>query len=256
MNKLIEWFKRLFGKKPVPVVVPVPPTPQPTFVADFTSGQIDPMVWTVSAWGAPGGKEGHQSAFTPDHAFIERGVLCLALTQTKSPEGVILSFGAELATIEQFSYGTYEWVMRASSTAGTPDQVGTPVSGTVTGCFLYRPQAETEIDVEVEGGSRSDLTQFTSWVGESNPPQTTPVTSSSGKPHERFFTYTVTWMPNKIEFRRDGVLVATHTKVVPSQKARVMMNHWGTDSQDWGGTATLNTSRYMWIKSFKYTPLS
>lgn len=63
-------------------------------------------------------------------------------------------------------------------------------------------------------------------------------------------------MPNKIEFRRDGVLVATHTKVVPSQKARVMMNHWGTDSQDWGGTATLNTSRYMWIKSFKYTPLS
>lgn len=257
MRKLIEWVKNLFRKKPPVTPTPVPtPTVAPTFVADFTSGNIDPAVWRTSTWTAPGNGPTNVGSFTDDHAFVENGVLCLALTQTKQPDGKILSLGAELATLEEFSYGTYEFVVRASSTAGTPNQAGVPVSGSITGCFVYRDHAATEIDVEVEGGERCRLSQFTSWVGESNPNQTTPVSPSTALPHEQFFKYTFNWMPSKIEFYRDDVLVATHTKVVPSLPGKVMLNHWGTDNVNWGGLATLNMTRYMWVKSFKYWPLS
>jgi beta-glucanase (GH16 family) len=264
MKKLLEWIKGLFGKKkpPTPAPTPVPaPVPAPTFVADFTSGKIDPAVWRVSTWTAPGNNDSNTGRFSAEHAFVENGVLCLALTQTKQPDGKILSLGAELATLKEFSYGTYEFVARASSTAGTPNQAGMPVSGSITGCFVYRDLAATELDVEVEGNERSSLTQFTTWVGESNPNQTTavqPLILGAGgwMPHEGFFKYTIKWMPNKVEFYRDDVLVATHTMVVPSLPGKVMLNHWGTDNANWGGLATVNTTRYMWVKSFKYTPLS
>jgi beta-glucanase (GH16 family) len=248
----MDWIKNLFGKKPKPPA----PAPAPSFVADFTSGKIDPAVWNVSTWTAPGANASHKGNFAADHAFVENGVLCLALSQTKDAAGVVQSLGAELTSLKQFSYGTFEWVCRASSTAGTPNQAGVPVSGSITGCFLYRSQASTEIDVEVEGGVRRNLTQFTSWVGEANPNQTTQVSPTGQQPHETFFTYTFKWMPGKIEFYRDNVLVATHTKVVPSLPAAAMMNHWGTNDPNWGGPATLNSTRYMWVKSFKYTPLS
>lgn len=180
----------------------------------------------------------------------------MALTQTRQTDGTILSTGGELATLQQFQYGTFEWVVRASSTAGTPGQAGVPASGAITGCFVYRSGAETEIDVEVESNERSNLTQFTSWVGESKPNQTTQVSPGAWLPHEGYFTYTVKWMPGKVEFYRDKVLVATHKNVVPSLPAAVMINHWGTNSRDWGGVASPNVTRYMWVKSFKYTPLS
>lgn len=256
MKKLLEWLKKLFGKKPTPVPAPAPtPTPAPTFVADFSSGKIDPAVWTVSTWTAPGGNPIHKGRFDAKHAFVQDDVLCLMLTQSKDSSGVVESVGAELASVKQFSYGTYEWVVRASSTASTPTQSGSPVSGSITGCFVYRSQAETEIDVEVEGNERHHLTQYTSWVGESKPNQSTPIMPSSGKPHERFFKYAFKWLPGKIEFYRDGVLVATHTQVVPVLPAAVMINHWGTNNANWGGLATPGTTRYMWVKSFSYTPL-
>lgn len=253
MSNLLTWFINLFRKKK-----PVPPTPvpAPTFTADFLSGTIDPAVWTVSTWTAPGGNASNIAQFAGDHAVVKDGMLCLVLTQTKTPEGKILSLGSEITSVKQFSYGTFEWVCRASSTASTPALQGTPASGSITGCFLYRDHATTEIDVEVEGGARSALTQFTSWVGETNPNQTTQVGNAGSMPHDTFFVYTVKWMPGKVEFYRDNVLVATHTTVVPSLPAAVMMNHWGTDHDNWGGLATPGVTRFMWIKSFKYTPLS
>lgn len=256
MRKLLDWLKGLFGKKKPPAPAPAPaPTPVPTFVADFSTGTLNLNDWVVSTWTAPGNNATNKGVFSAEHVFFDGGALCFALTQVKQPDGTFLSTGSEIATKRQFQYGTFEWVMRASSTAGTPTQAGSVASGAISGCFVYRTAAQTEIDVEVESNERSNLTQFTSWVGESNPNQTTAVSQTTWEPHEAFFTYKIKWMPGKIEFYRDNVLVATHTKVVPTLAAAVMINHWGTNNPNWGGVASPNVTRYMWVKSFKYTPL-
>lgn len=278
MMKMIKrLLNKLFGKnKEVKVEVPVVPTPgivhvpepvpvvadpsvpkkEPTFVEDFSSGKLDPAKWTVSTWTAPGGSATHKGTFLAKNVSIVDGILCLKLTQAAMSYGVS-SKGGEIATVEKFHYGTFEWEVKASSNATTVAQVGTPVSGSITGCFIYLDGAKTEIDFEVEGGTRNRMTQLTSWVGESNPNEHTdvfPVTN--GKlPHEDFFKYKFVWMPGKIEFYRDDILIGTHTKVVPTEPASVMINHWGTDNVDWGGKATVGVERTMWVKNFKYTPL-
>jgi beta-glucanase (GH16 family) len=73
--------------------------------------------------------------------------------------------------------------------------------------------------------------------------------------HTDFHKYAFIWSPGKIEFYRDDILVATHTKVVPSEPAPFLFNHWGTNNVNWGGLATPGVERSMWVKSFKFTPL-
>jgi len=243
---------------PAPAPAPLPPVvvKEPTFVEDFSSGKLDPAKWVVSTWTAPGGSATHKGTFLAKNVSIVDGILCLKLNQAAMSYGVS-SKGAEIATVDSFQYGTFEWVARASSTATTADGPGTPVSGSITGCFIYLDGAKTEIDFEVEGGIRNRATQLTSWVGESNPNEHTDVAPASNDdlPHQGFHSYKFVWMPGKIEFYRDNALIGTHTKVVPTEAAKVMINHWGTDNEDWGGKATIAVERTMWVKSFKYTPL-
>lgn len=247
----MNWFRKLFcRKKPAPL-----PIGAPLFEDNFLS--LDTTKWTVSTWQAPGTSATNKGSFSKDHVFIKDGMLCLKLTQRNLPDGTTVSIGGEIALNQQFGYGTYTWVVRASSTAAASGDVGIPTSGSITGCFIYRTGALTEIDVEVEGNERSLLTQFTSWIGESKPNQTTTATppGSGTFPHEEFFTYSYRWNPGKIEFFRDGVLVATHTGVVPSMAATPMINHWGTNNANWGGLATPNVDRYMYVKKFSFTPM-
>jgi hypothetical protein len=45
-----------------------------------------------------------------------------------------------------------------------------------------------------------------------------------------------------------------HTGVVPQTPAFAMINHWGTNSTGWGGLATPNITRYMFVRSFSFVP--
>lgn len=269
MMKMIKRFlDKLFGKKPVPAPVPAPtpaPTPvpapappvvkNPTFVEDFSSGKLDPAKWVVSTWTSPMSTATHKGTFLAKNVSIVDGVLCLALTQSKMSYG-IASKGAEIATVEKFGYGTYEYSVKASSTAATPGALGEPVSGSITGCFNYLPASATEIDIEVEGNERNRTTQLTTWINETKPNEHTNVAPAGNVlPHQAFFDYKVIWAPGKIEFYRNNVLIGTHTKVVPTDAAPFMFNHWGTNGPDWGGLATPDVTRYMWVKNFTYTPL-
>jgi len=261
--KFMDWFKSLFKKNrtapapaptpaPAPAPVPAPVTKAPTFVETFQN--LDN--WIVSTWEAPGANASHSGTFVASNVTCGPDGLRLALTQTK-PGSTVLSVGGEVASKQKFGYGRYEFVVRASSTGATAYADGSPVSGSITGCFNYTNASQTEIDIEVEGNERSRTTQCTTWVGENNPNQHTDVTppSSVGLPHMRFFKYAFVWSPGKVEFYRDDALIATHTKVVPSAPAPMMFNHWGTNSVNWGGLATLDVTRYMYVKSFTFTPL-
>jgi len=255
MKKIKELWNRLFGIKSSPVPAPAPIAKTPTFVDNFSS--LDPTKWQVSTWTAPGANPTHKGVFSADHVYIQDGMLCLKLSQFLNADGTFSSVGGEIATLQKFGYGTYEFVVRASSTSSTSIGQGKPVSGSITGCFNYLPNSETEIDVEVEGGVRSSWTQFTSWISESKPNQTQTLTSVSAAetPEAEFFTYKFVWSRGSIVFYRDNMVVATFTSVVPTQPAPFLFNHWGTNNPLWGGPATPGQDRYMWIKSFSFTPL-
>jgi hypothetical protein len=50
--------------------------------------------------------------------------------------------------------------------------------------------------------------------------------------------------------------VATHTRNVPSTPAHIMISHWGTNNDKWGGPATLNVPRYLYVRKVSYTPMA
>jgi len=179
-----------------------------------------------------------------------QGMLCLVLKQTKNANGSWSSVGGEVQCKKLMGYGTYEFEVRASSTAATPTASGSPVSGSITGCFHYINDSQTEIDYEVEGNSRFNLMQLTNW-------STTKLQQSSQipmnpTPEQGFNKYKFVWSPGKINWYINDVLVKTHAMNVPSTPAYMMFNHWGTNDPGWGGPAHEGT-RYMWVKNFTFT---
>jgi beta-glucanase (GH16 family) len=162
------------------------------------------------------------------------------------------SVGAEIRSKQLFGYGTYVWVARAASTSATPNGSGAAVSGSVTDVFNYMDNSQTEIDFEYEGQLPSTL-EMTNYSGESNSQtSSTTVPDAAGSFHE----YKFIWSAAKIEFYVDGTLVSTHTQHVPSAPAAALINLWGTNSKSFGGVATGGVTRYLYVSSFSFTPLS
>jgi len=67
--------------------------PKPTFEAHFDTGVLDPKVWLVSDWRAPGG-----GVFRPANIDLSQGLLRISLTQTEESDGSIDSVGGEIQT--------------------------------------------------------------------------------------------------------------------------------------------------------------
>jgi beta-glucanase (GH16 family) len=68
--------------------------------------------------------------------------------------------------------------------------------------------------------------------------------------------FVIVWNPKKVEWSIDGRVVATHITNIPQKKAHFAFNCWGTNSPNWGGTATVNHQRQMTVSSFQFTPLT
>ena len=224
-----------------------------TFREDFSEG-LAPERWKVSTWTAPRSSPINAAIFSASHVDVKDGVLRLKLTQVRNPNGSITSVGGEVMTTQRFGFGTYTLVMRASSDSPAPDLAGTAHSGSITGAGVYLNLSETEIDIEVEGlSARSALTQLTTWSDEQTSQQTKVKRGSS--PHLDFHEYKMVWAPKAVRFFRDDELIAVHEKIVPTKPAQFLLNHWGTNDLKWGGTATTGVERFVYIKSFSFTPL-
>ena len=89
-----------------------------TFFDDFSKGKLDTSKWIVSNWSAPGGGK-----FVPSYLDFSSGMLRIKVTQTYTSTGGISSVGGELQSKTTLGFGTYEWVIRASSTSSTPRAV-------------------------------------------------------------------------------------------------------------------------------------
>ena len=221
-----------------------------TFSDSFNTGRLDTTKWLASNEPAPGNISGvNYGSFVPSNVDLSTGTLRLKLTQQQGTYGV-MSVGGQLQSLTTFGYGTYEWVMRASSTSPTPSGAGSVVSGQVSAGFSFVNNSQTEIDFEVEG-QHPNTVSMTNWIS------TTQNQNSSvflASPHAGFHHYKFVWAPGRIDYYIDGALVSTHTSDVPSAPAYIMINHWGTNSTGWGGLATLGVVRYLYVSSFSYTP--
>lgn len=195
-------------------------------------------VWKISNSGAPGRTANHQGLFRPENVNDSPTGIVLTLNQTKTDHG-IASNGAEIVSQNFFGFGTFEF------TADMP--MG--ISGTVSAGFLYLPKSETEIDVEQQGSHRGRF-DLTNWISESSKTSSN-VTGFAAGPHK----FVIVWN-RKVEWRIDGRVVATHITNTPQKKAHFIFNCWGTNSPNWGGTATVNHQRQMTVSSFQFTPLT
>ncbi len=235
---------------------------------DFSGPGLAKKMWVVSSGQAPGHIVNfHIGYYDPSHVkFVSAGsssYLQLLLTQEIGPvdsnlSGVI-SRGALVYTRNKYGYGTYEWRMRMSSTATTPSGIGNSTSGSVSAGFVYVNNSQTEIDFEFSGRD-PDTLYMVNWL---NPnPQSDP--TGANETYDARYPFTVStafhdykfvWQPGRIEFFVDGASKAVHTTNVPSAPANFMINHWGTDSGNWGGSATVGISRYFYIDWVRFTPL-
>jgi beta-glucanase (GH16 family) len=230
------------------------------FYDDFSRGELDPAKWKVSQWRAPGTLAGRNlGMFTPAALDFSQGMLRIAVTQTLRPDGVVMSTGGEIQSREAFGYGTYAFVMRLASTSPTPYGGGEVVSGGDSGAFTFINNSESELDIEFLGDAPGSL-WLTNWVNSANNQKEV---KPSRYEQERipapgladgFHEYAMEWTPNRVVWRIAGKVVGIHTRNVPSTPAHIMISHWGTNNEKWGGRATLGIARYLYVRKVQFTP--
>ncbi len=222
---------------------------------DFTGSTLDLSRWIVMNGQAPGAiADNHIGYFQPDRVSLSNSYLVLLLTQENgqvgtNPNGVI-SRGGGIHTTQTYGYGTYQWRMRMSSTAGSPLDAGNAVSGSVSAGFIYVNNSQTEIDFELSGQTPNTLF-MTDWHGINN---STTVSVPLYGISSDFHTYKFVWTRGKITYYVDDVVQATVTTNVPTAPAYFMISHWGSNSTNWGGLATIGVSRYFYIDWASYSP--
>jgi endo-1,3-1,4-beta-glycanase ExoK len=221
---------------------------------------FDTSRWTAVDGGAPGSSSVNTGVYESGNVtLLQPGVLRLTLTQVANGSGVT-SYGALIQSKQVCGYGTYSWTMKMSSDSLCWDSscVGNAWPGSVSAGFIYVNNSQTEIDFEFQGQDPAAI-YLVNWLN-TNPKldptgraetytRYTPFSAIDGQ-----HTYSFVWTKSKIAYYIDGKFVVNHTTNVPSAPAYFMINHWGTNSTGWGGTATPGVTRDMYVTSASYTP--
>jgi endo-1,3-1,4-beta-glycanase ExoK len=215
--------------------------------------------WRIATWQSPDSKPGlNHGTYVPENVDFVDGVLRLKVDQTPGPDGVI-SKGAAVWTRAKYGYGTYEFVMRMASESPTPNGPGKSHSGTISSAFLYFQNSETEMDIEFLGNKNSIWAS--NWHNlnlNTQPGYTADVRTTdevrNASLSSQFHDYKLVWEPGSVKWYIDGVLVANHHTNVPVAPAYIILQIRGTNSDQWGGKATLNVTRYAYIKSIRFYP--
>lgn len=222
-----------------------------TFCDTFNEGTLDTTKWQTNAF-TQNNYAGAGSNFTSTGANCDltTGMLRSTLTQPTAS----ISTGCELQSKLSFGYGTYTWSIRASTTSTTPLGAGTTQSGQIsTGFIIDGGTSITEIDSpEIEGQFPKQI-EFTNWKNGANTGAL--LVQAAFNPQDAFHTYGFIWSPGKVQYFIDGVLVGTHTDVdVPNGATPgfVLISHYGTNSTNFGGLATVGVTRFQYCNLFRY----
>lgn len=246
-------LRTLFGSTPAPK----PGAKNVTFQTNF-SGGFDASKWKIAEWQSADTIVGvNKGVYDKNHFDFAPGFLRIWIDQVKDPVSGVDSFGSLFQSVQKFGFGTYTFVMRESTVSPTADGAGGTVTGGVSSAFLYLPNSESEIDLEFLGDNNAMW--GTNWK---NPNPAVPPTFAERTTTEfsnsdlatGFHTYQMVWTSKAVAWYIDGKLVANHTSNVPQAPAYIMLQHRGTNSNQWGGTATVGVRRYAFFKSVSYTP--
>jgi beta-glucanase (GH16 family) len=229
------------------------------FSDNFSTGKLDTNKWKVATYKSPDSKPGLNSGvYVAENLDFSQGMLCIKVTQQKGGPDKILSYGGAIRSKDRFGFGTYEFVMRMSSTSPTPDGPGSATTGAISSGFVYYNNSESEIDLEFLGD------QNAMWITNWQNPNPEHAPSGDIKQTQRisnrflgtqFRKYILVWTPTSVKVYIDGTLVASHNNHIPQTPAYIILQHRGTNSKEWGGTATVGMTRYMYVKSVNFTPL-
>jgi beta-glucanase (GH16 family) len=124
---------------------------------------------------------------------------------------------------------------------------------------FFTTTSESEIDLEFLGNENAIW--ITNWQNAN--PKNAP--SGDVKQTDKisnhflaadFHKYKLVWTPTNVKVYIDGTLVASHNEHIPQSPAYIILQHRGTNSNEWGGTAMVGVTRYMYVKSVNFTPLN
>lgn len=238
----------------------------PLFSDDFNTGKLDTSKWKVATYNSPDSHpDVNEGVYIPEALDFSNGMLTITSTQPRNHSGhrggAQRSYGGAIISKDRFGYGTYEFVMRMSTTSATPDGKGRAQTGSVSSGFLYWNKSESEIDLEFLGNDNAIW--ITTWKNKNlkqapKPPfddirQETQVENDYLA--ERFCTYRIEWTPGRVKVYIDDTLVAEHTHHVPTAAAQIILQHRGTNSDKWGGVAAIDQTHFFYVKSVSFTPM-
>jgi len=231
---------------------------QATFSDDFTGGKLDTSKWRIATYKSPDSKPGiNAGVYVASALDFSQGMLRIEVQQRKGDAGVDSTGGAIIST-ERFGYGTYEFEMRMSSTSPTSEGPGKAVRGAVSSGFIYYNKSESEIDLEFLGNENAMW--VSSWQNSNPALDPTSRDKSSIKLPNRdlstgFRHYKLVWTAEAVDVYVDGIRVCHQTEHVPHAPAAIILQHRGTNSDKWGGVATVGVDRYFYVRRVSFTPL-
>jgi len=229
------------------------------FSDDFTAGKLDTNKWEIATYRSPDSKPGiNQGMYVADAIDFTTGMLRIKVTQHEA-NGVVQSFGGAIISKQRFGYGTYEFIMRMSTTADSPNGEGKTLTGAISSGFVFYNNSESEIDLEFLGNENAIY--ITNWQNPTASHAPVGDVKQTDKVSDRFLgtqfrNYTLVWAPRSVKVYIDGVLVVSHDKHVPESPAHIILQQRGTNSNEWGGTAAVGVTRYFYVKGVKFTPMS
>jgi beta-glucanase (GH16 family) len=231
---------------------------QANFQDDFSGGKVNPQKWTLATYRSPDSKAGvNNGIYAPSTVDLDSGMLRITVHQVKGEAGVD-SQGGALISKERFGFGTYAFEMRMSSTSPASEGKGHAMSGAVSSGFLYFNKSETEIDLEYLGNE--DAMWLSTWNNLAAPKEPSSLCKTSKKLttaglSSGFHRYELVWLPDRVELSIDGSKVARQTEHIPQVPAHIILQHRGTNSDKWGGTASPAADRYFFVRKVEFRPL-
>ena len=227
-------------------------------IDEFNTGKLDTTKWTAAIYKSPDSKPGvNLGSYVSSGIDFTQGMLRITVRQRKSGGGVESSGGAIISK-ERFGFDTYEFMMRMSSTSPTPEGNGEALTGAVSSGFLYYNKSESEIDLEFLGNENAIW--ISAWHNPKPAGDPTLLDKISNKviDHDlatRFRCYSMVWTPEAVDVYIDGTKVSHQTEHVPQTPAHIILQHRGTNSDKWGGVATVGVERYFLVRSVGFTPV-
>jgi Glycosyl hydrolases family 16 len=232
------------------------------FQDDFKSGTLDATKWIVATYKSPDSALGINSGTYVVHAIdFTHGMLCITVQQHSVRQSMedsgVESLGGAIISKELFGFGTYDFEMRMSSLSSTPMGDGTTTTGAISSAFIYYNKSESEIDLEFLGNENA--LWVSSWRNPNPATDPTPLLKTSYKTADdslatQFRNYSLVWTPTTVDVYIDGARVAHQTEHIPQNPAHIILQHRGTNSNKWGGDATVGAQRYFYVRSVKFTP--